>query len=254
MKYLEKLPKILDGLEKKPRRLYYKGDISFLDKKIVAIVGSRRPNAYTKNLVFSLASSLAKRDVYVVSGGAMGVDGIAHKGAYPKTISVMANSLDLIYPKVNEILIKQMEEHSLVLSEYEPSTKATKWSFVERNRIVVGLASVVIIAQADEKSGSMHSANIALKQDKPLFVLPQRMNESRGTNKLLSEGKAKLINNIESFCDMFGEVQIKNDELMEFVKNEPDLQKCLDRFGDKIYEYELDGKICIDGLQVRLGS
>ncbi|PID48330.1 MAG: DNA-protecting protein DprA [Proteobacteria bacterium] len=252
MKQLEKIPKSLQNIEKSPKKLYYKGDLSFLDKDIIAIVGSRRPNSYTKVLTNNLASALAKRNVFVISGGAMGVDALAHKGAYPKTISVMGNSLDIIYPKVNQKLIKDMEQNCLVLSEYEPNTKASPWSFVERNRIVVGLAKAVIIAQADEKSGSMHSAKIAIKQKKPLFVLPQRLEESRGTNKLLSDGKAKLIYDIDKFCDMFGKINEDYDEIIEFCKKETSLEKCLKKFGDKIYEYDLDGKIKIDNLRIKV--
>ncbi len=254
MKILDNIPQTLKELKNPPKKLFYKGDISFLDQKIIAIVGSRRPNAYTKNLVASLSSSLASRNVFIVSGGAMGVDALSHLGAYPKTIAVMANSLDFIYPKVNEKLIKNMETNSLVLSEYEPNTKATKWSFVQRNRLVVALSSAVIIAQADEKSGSMRSAEFAIEQNKPLFVFPQRLHESKGTNKLLSEGKAKLINDIDAFADMFGKTIKNHDNILEFCKQEPSLEKCLEKFGDKIYEYELDGKISIDGLMVRVGS
>ncbi len=251
---LDVLPSSLTEIKNPPKKLFYKGDISLLNKKIVAIVGSRRPNAYTKNLVKSLASELSKRDIFVVSGAAMGVDALAHLGSFPKTIGVMANSLDFIYPKVNEELIKKMEKECLVISEYEPSMRATKWSFVQRNRIVVGLSSAVVIAQADEKSGSMRSAEFALQEKKPLFVLPQRLHESKGTNRLLSDGKAKLISDIEEFADMFGKVQKNDDEVLEFCKNEPSLEKCLAKFGDLIYEYELDGKISIEGLMVRIGS
>lgn len=244
------LPKSLTEIKKSVESLYFIGDVSLLDKKIVAIVGSRRPNAYTKRVVTSIASNLAKRDVYVISGAAMGVDAVAHNAAFPKTIGVMGNSLDIIYPKVNQNLIAKMQEEALVLSEYEPNTKATPWSFVERNRIVIALSSAVIIAQADEKSGSMHSAKIALKQGKKIYVLPQRMGESDGTNKLLSEGKAELISDIDAFCERFGEIKNDGDEVIEFCKNEPDLEKCLQKYGETIYEYELDGKLKIEGVKV----
>lgn len=251
MQELEYIPTKLKSLKKEVKALFYKGDKTLLDKKIIAIVGSRRPNAYTKRVVTQLASSLSARDVYIISGGAMGVDALSHKGAYPKTIGVMANSLDIIYPKVNEKMIKDMEKNSLVLSEYEPQTKATPWSFVDRNRIVVALSDIVIIAQADIKSGSMHSAKIAQKLDKELYVLPQRIGESDGTNKLVAEGKAKVIYDIDLFCEQFGSVK-RDDEVLEFCKKNPRLQTCLDRYGDTIYEYELDGKLQISGVHIRV--
>lgn len=246
------LPKSLQGLNKSVEKLYFVGNSQFLQNPLVSIVGSRRPNAYTKRLVSQLSSSLAKRGVHVVSGLAMGVDTIAHLGAYPKTVGVLGNSLDIIYPKINHELILNMQKNSLILSEYEPNTKATPWSFVDRNRIVVALSKAVVIAQADEKSGSMHSAKIAQKLKKPLYVLPQRMNESKGTNKLLSEGKAKLISDIDKFCDMFGKIDEKEDEIIKYCKQNPLLEDALKKYGDTIYEYELDGKIDISGVYIRI--
>ncbi len=251
---LNPLPKQLEILTKKAENLFFIGDKTFLQKPIVAIVGSRRPNAYTKRVVTELSCELAKRDVYVISGLAMGVDALAHMGAYPKTIGVLGNSLDIIYPKVNEKLALKMRENSLLLSEYPKGTKATPWSFVERNRIVVALSSAVVIAQADEKSGSMHSANIALKLQKPLFVLPQRLNESKGTNLLLAQKKAELIVDIGQFCDQFGSAETQNDEIIEYCKQNPLLEDALKKYGDRIYEYELDGKLSINGLYIRIGS
>lgn len=252
MQEFEVIPPSLSVLKKQVKTLYYKGDKTLLDKTIVAIVGSRRPNAYTKRVTSVLAGELAKRDVYVISGGAMGVDALAHKGAYPKTIAVFGNSLDIIYPKINKDLIENITTNALVLSEYPPKTFATKYSFIERNRIVVGLSCAVVIAQADKKSGSMHSANIALEQNKPLYVLPQRMGESDGTNELIALGKAKLIDNIEAFANNFGKIVANNDEILEFCKKNPLLDTCLNRYKEKIYEYELEGKLAIEGAYVRV--
>ncbi len=249
---LKTLPKGLDDLDKKVEKLYFLGDENLLKKPIVAIVGSRRPNAYTKRATSILASSLAKRGVYVISGCAMGVDSIAHRGAYPNTIGVLGNSLDIAYPAVNKELILKMRQECLLLSEYEPKTIASPWSFVQRNRIVVALSQAVVIAQADLKSGSMHSARIAKKLKKPLYVLPQRLGESDGTNELISEGSAKLINDVDAFCDAFGKVDKTNDELLSFCTANPSLEKCLERFGELVYEYELEGKLVIDGVNVRV--
>lgn len=251
-KTINPLPKSLHELKKKVETLYFLGDTSLLQKPLVAIVGSRRPNAYTKRVVTHLSASLAKRDVHVVSGAAMGVDALSHLGAYPKTVAVMGNSLDIIYPKVNQELIKKMQKNSLVLSEYEPNTKASPWSFVDRNRIVVALSQAVVIAQADEKSGSMHSAKIAQKLGKPLYVLPQRLEDSRGTNGLVASKKAELICDIDEFCDRFGKISHEDDEVISFCKENPLLEVAIEKFGDRIYEYELDGKIDISGIYIRV--
>lgn len=252
MEELPQIPNILSSLSKKVKTLYFKGDISLLKKPLIAIVGSRRPSAYTKRVVSILSNELAKRDIFVISGAAMGVDALSHKGAFPKTIAVMGNSLDIIYPKVNEGLIKDIYKNALALSEYPPKTKATRYSFIHRNRIVVGLSKAVVIAQADIKSGSMHSANIAQDLGKPLFVLPQRLGESDGTNYLVKNQKATLVDDIEAFANTFGKIETSNDPLLEFCKKSPSLEVCLREFGEKIYEYELDGKLTIDGAYIRV--
>ena len=237
-------------LKDKPKDVYYKGDLSLLKKKKVAIVGTRHPISYTKQFCMKLGIALKKRGVCVVSGGAMGVDALAHKASFPSTIGVMANSLDLIYPKVNSSLIRSMGKESLLLSEYASDTKATRYSFVLRNRLVVALGEVLVIAEADIDSGSMRSAEIAMKYGKKIFVLPHRLEDSLGTNQLLKDGAAQAIYDVDSFADMFGEALQESDEVLEFCKSNDSLQDVLARYGDKIYEYELEGKIEIVNMKV----
>lgn len=250
MQQLQILPSSLNSLPKPPQKLYFKGDLRLLDLRCVAIVGSRRTSAYTRTLVLRLAKALSLRNVAVVSGGAMGVDAIAHEGAFPNTIGVMATGLDICYPKVNEKLIQSIYSKALALSEYDSGTMPQRYSFVERNRIVVGLSEAVVIAQADLKSGSMQSAKIALKLGKPIFVLPQRLGESDGTNYLLGQGSAKLIHDIEAFANEFGKIDRVDDPLLEFCKKESSLQVVLSQFGLRVYEYELEGKLRIEGTQI----
>lgn len=250
MQKLSHIPPALNSLSNPPKELYFKGDERLLDLRCIAIVGSRRPSAYTRANVLRLAKALSLRNIVVVSGGAMGVDAIAHEGAFPNTIGIMATGLDVCYPKVNEKLIQSIYASALALSEYEPGTMPKRYSFVERNRIVVALSEAVVIAQADLKSGSMQSAKIALKLGKPLYVLPQRLGESDGTNFLLSQGQARLIHDIDAFANEFGEMESADDPLLEFCKKESSLQAVLDEFGLRVYEYELDGKLRIEGTQV----
>ena len=251
MDYLESLPASLNTLSKKVNRLYYIGNTALLTNPLVAIVGSRRPSAYTRQHTALLAQALAARGVCVLSGAAMGVDAIAHQGAFPSTIAVMGNSLDIIYPKVNRDLIQRLQKQALVLSEYEKGTTATRYSFVERNRIVVALSQAVIITQADLQSGSMRSAQIALKLGRPLYVLPQRLGESDGTNALLQEGKATLITDIQAFANGFGDLHVEQDDLLDFCSKEHSLEKAIALFGERVYEYELEGKVLIDGVSIR---
>lgn len=252
MQILENLPQQLLELEKPVRRLYYKGDLSLLDKPKVAIIGSRKMSVYTKNCVLDLASLLKQVGVCVVSGGALGVDIYAHQGAFPSTIGVFANGLNQIYPKNNEKTIKQIYENALALSENEPDYTPQGYDFLLRNRIIIALSEAIIVAQADFQSGSLHSANLAVRLGKKVFVLPQRRNESDGTNSLLEQGKVRLINDFKAFASSFGDLKAqKEDEIVSFCKNGVSIDEALKRFGDTIYEYELEGKIEICGVLVR---
>ncbi|NLK66241.1 MAG: DNA-protecting protein DprA [Campylobacteraceae bacterium] len=242
----------LQRVENPPKKLYYKGNLKLLEKRKVSIVGSRKMTIYTKNLVLSLANELKKRDICVVSGCAIGVDAAAHKGAFPNTIAVFGNGLDEIYPKTNSKLINDIYENSLALSEYEPSQKAWGQQFLERNRIVVGLSEALVVAQADLRSGSLQSARLASEMGIPVFVFPHRINESRGTNELLAKGKASLIDNIEEFANSFvsfDEIKV-GDEFLEFVEKNSSFDEIWAKFGDLVYEYELDGRIEILGTKV----
>lgn len=237
-------------LKKLPKMLFCVGNSSLLETKMVSIVGTRRPISYTKEQTLKLASAFSSIGYSVVSGAAMGVDALAHRGALPNTIAVMANSLDTIYPKVNQKLITEIYQKGLALSEYPNTTKATRYSFVIRNRLVVALGEVLIITEADLDSGTMRSAEIAKELGKEIFVLPHRLGQSEGTQKLLEDGDAKLITNIDKFIGRFGKVRQIYDEDQIYLQSTPPLQDALMRFGDKLYEYELEGKIEIKNLKV----
>ena len=252
MQTLSQMPDALSILKKAPKELFFRGNPAYLEKSMVSIVGTRHPSQYTKEMTKRIAQAFAKRGYVVVSGGAMGVDALAHQGAFPSTIAVMANSLDIAYPAVNKKLIEKMHDEALTLSEYPASTRATKYSFVVRNRIVVALGEILIITEADENSGTMRSAEIAMELGKKIYVLAHRVGESLGTQKLLASGKATAITDIDAFMESFGEIQEEGDEDEDFFKNAPSLEEALEKFGDKIYEWELEGKITIQNLKVTL--
>ncbi|TQR34622.1 DNA processing protein DprA [Campylobacter sp. MIT 99-7217] len=251
---LSSLPKEFLELSKPVKKLFYKGNLSLLEQPKVAIIGSRKMSVYTKNLVLELSFLLKEIGVCVVSGGAIGVDICAAKGAFPSTIAIFANGLDQIYPKSNEHLIKQIYEHALALSENEPKYLPQRYDFLLRNRLIIALSKAVVVAQADLQSGSLQSANLALKLNKPLFVLPQRLDESKGTNLLLAQNKARLIHDLKDFALCFGELKKReeDDEVLEFCKKGVSLDEALDKFGERVYEYELLGKIEINGVFIRV--
>ncbi len=222
-------------------KLFYKGDISLLDKPKIAIVGSRRPSKYSKEITAKLSKLLSKKYV-IVSGGAMGIDAIAHQNA-KSTIMVSPAGLNIIYPKINKSLIENIAKNHLILSEYEEGYKPKPYSFIQRNRIVIGISEFVIIIEADEDSGSIRSAEIALKENKKIYVIPHRIGESKGTNILASKNQAEVIWDIDEFAKQLGIMPNTNQIL--------DYNDAFRIYGDKLFEMELNGEIEIRDGKVR---
>ena len=256
MNHLAEKIEALASMKKYPEQLSYKGELSLLKRPKVSIVGSRKPSSYTRQYTHDIASALAKRGVVTVSGAAMGVDAIAHLGAgAAHTIAVLPSGIDVRYPAVNRELIRRIEEEGLTLSQFDRGFKATNWSFVLRNEIVVALGEVLVVTEADEGSGSMRSAAYALEMGREIFVLSQRVGESMGTNSLLQQGLAKPIYSVEDFASYFGvttTAEIPRDDFYYFCQQHPTLDSVVMAFGDRVYEAELEGIVRIEGGIVSL--
>jgi DNA processing protein len=220
--------------------LFYKGNIELLNKEKIAIVGSRKASKYTKEITFLLAKKLSKKYA-IISGGALGVDTAAHRGSFPNTIFVSPSSLDIIYPKQNENLIKAIYKNALAISEYEKNYRPFKFTFLQRNRIIVKLAKFVIITEANIKSGSMRSFEWAKEYGKKIYVIPHRIGESSGTNYLAKTNQAEVIWDIDEFCENLG---INSQEKIL------SLNEAIKLYGNRIYEMELDGSLEIKNGKV----
>lgn len=245
----------LESMKKYPNEIYFIGKKELLDKPMISIVGTRKPNNYTKLITSEISKKLSNAGVVVVSGAAMGVDAIAHQNALPNTIAVVANGLDIKYPAINKNLIAQIENNSLVLSTYPKSSVARTYTFVERNEIVVALGEVLIVTQADLESGSLRSVEFALKMGKKVYTLPHRIGESEGTNRLLKEGLATAIYDVDSFLESLGygdSTKASSDEFLEFCKNHPSYDEVVSLYGSKVFEYELLGKIVVENGIVKV--
>jgi len=246
--------KSLENMKIYPKDIYYIGNLDLLKNKKIAIVGSRKPNSYTKNFTHQLSNILSKNNITIVSGAALGVDAIAHQSSNNNTIAVVANSLDIRYPNTNKNLIQNIENNSLILSTYEKNFKARPYTFVQRNELVVALADIVIITQADLNSGSLTSANFALKMKKPIYVLPHRIEDSQGTNSLLKQNKAKAIYDIDEFLNDLGikkQEEIK-DEFLHYCSFNPSYEEAILKYKEKVFEYELMGHIQIKDGKIYL--
>ncbi len=194
---------ILEYIAKPPQSLHYIGKLPKQRRPSVAIVGTRKPTAYGREVTTRLARELANRGVVIISGLALGVDALAHKAtleAGGTTLAVLGNGLPDIYPATNRHLAKQIvEADGAILSEYELHEEAKSWTFLERNRIVAGLSDAVIITEAAARSGTLNTAMHAMEQGKDVFVVPGNITSpmSIGCNQLIKQGAAPLTNSDE---------------------------------------------------------
>ena len=244
----------LEAMRKYPESLYYRGNLALLKRVKLSIVGSRNSNAYAKIITQQLAAKLAGVGVCIVSGGAMGIDAVAHAGAgAADTIAVLGNGLDIRYPSINAGLLESIEKRGLLLSPFEDGSKASNWTFVVRNEIVVALGDALIVTQADVRSGSMRSVEYALKMGKKIYVLPHRIGESEGTSRLLAEGKAEAIYDIDAFVARYGETaKCVEDPFLTFCRSNPTYEEAVRAYPQEVFQYELEGKIVVIAGKVTL--
>ncbi len=249
-------PPELSLMKSPPDTLYYRGDPFLLERRKVSVIGSRTPNQYSQQMTHRLTQELSKVGVCIVSGAAIGTDAIAHRGAGAEnTIAVLPCGIDHRYPMINKSLLDKIEADGLILSQFDPDFQATNWSFVVRNELVVALGEILIVTQADLKSGSMSSVEYAMAMGKKIYVLPHPIGESEGTNSLLAEGKAEAIYNIEAFVGKFGKVSIpfnKSDPFLLFCASNPTYEESVAKFGDRVFEAELNGVIVLQNGRVQL--
>lgn len=181
-----------------PKTLYYVGTLPDTRPPTVAIVGTRKPSSYGREVTQKLAYDLAKRGVVIVSGLALGVDGLAHRAALDAggtTMAVLGNGLPAFMPSTHRQLGEDIVNRGgAVLSEYEPHTPARPYQFLERNRIVSGLSDAIIITEAATRSGTLNTAAHALEQGRTVFVVPGNITSplSAGCNALLKQGAAPV--------------------------------------------------------------
>lgn len=176
-----------------PVVLYYIGDLSLLSKPCVSIIGTRTPTRYGKDVTDIFAKSLASVGIVTISGLAYGLDGIVASSTIEvggKTVAVLGGGLDKIYPSSHvDLARKVVKSGGLLLSEYLPGVKPQKHFFIERNRVIAGLSSGLIITEAGEASGTLSTAKFAIDYGRELFVVPGNITseKSLGSNKLIAE-------------------------------------------------------------------
>ncbi len=189
----KKYPKLLSEIYDPPIVLYVKGAFTSLDYNSVAVVGTRRCSEYGRRAARKISRYLARKNITVVSGCALGIDTVAHRGALKeggRTVTVLGSGLDRPYPKSNKELMNKISRSGAVISEYPPGTEPRKHNFPMRNRIISGLCLGVVVVQAPARSGALITAYQALEQNREVFAVPGKIFSKKcmGTNRLIKEG------------------------------------------------------------------
>lgn len=218
-----------------PFALYYEGRLP--DKEpLAAIVGARRCSEYGYYMAKRIGEALGRNGISVISGMAEGIDSAGHIGAIEgggTTYAVFGCGTDICYPKKNQNLYEKIKTEGGILSELRPKTQPRPYFFPARNRIISGLADVVIIIEAKKKSGSLITADYALEQGKEIYALPGRVTDalSYGCNDLIAQG-AGMILSVEDFLKELGIIKNQKEKIdkkqkLRLAKEESLVYSCL---------------------------
>ncbi|MCG2690378.1 DNA-processing protein DprA [Candidatus Parcubacteria bacterium] len=218
----EDFPDNLKNIPQAPQKLYFRGILPLSNEKCFAIVGTRRATEYGKEQAFRFAKELSQSNLTIVSGMAMGVDTMAHKGALAgsgKTIAILGTGLaeKTIYPQENLKIAKEiLEKEGCLISEYEAEQRSFASYFLKRNGLISALSLGVLVIEAKIKSGALNTANWAQKQKKQVFALPGNITSlnSMGCNLLIQQG-AILTQNPKDVLNFF---KISYDKIYQGAK------------------------------------
>ncbi|MBR3249026.1 DNA-processing protein DprA [Candidatus Saccharibacteria bacterium] len=224
---------VLSTIALTPKTLYFRGKLpknmskngKSVRPKTVAIVGSRHNTRYGEEIAYGLAYKLAQKGVIVVSGLAYGIDSISHRGclaAGGTTVAVLGTAIDNIYPKPHLPLAEEIiKKGGAILSEYAPGDNPiTRYSFLERNRLISGLSDIVVVVEAAEKSGSLNTAAHAIDQGKTVFAVPGNITNpySQGCNKLIRQGAFPYTAPDDVLRELFPEDYVKKQKKLRQQK------------------------------------
>lgn len=202
-----------------PFGLFYQGRLPGEIRPALAIVGARGCSSYGEEMARYFSRELAKEGVQVISGLAMGIDGISHRGAIDgggDTYGILGSGIGTPYPKENWNLYHQMLENGGVISEYPPHTPALKYHFPKRNRLISGVSDGVLVIEAREQSGTSITVDRALEQGKDVYTIPGRLTDplSRGCNQLIQQGARLVLSAEEILSELSGQFPFFRREKM----------------------------------------
>ena len=210
----EEYPKRLKEIPDAPYGLFVRGKLPEEEMLTVAVIGARECSEYGRFVAKQLGSALARHGVTVISGMARGIDGITQATALEAggtSVGVLGSGVDVCYPAQNKALYEQLIRHGGVISSYPLGTPARPINFPPRNRIVSGLADVVVVIEARVKSGTLITVDMALEQGREVYVVPGRITDrlSDGCNRLIKQGAGVVLSPEEFVEEM---LEIKNGQ------------------------------------------
>jgi DNA processing protein len=215
-------PPLLRELFDPPALIFYRGALPDPEQPLAGVVGTRRPSSAAASQAYTIGKALAEAGIPVVSGLALGIDALAHRGNLEggaPTVAVLGSSPDEVYPGINRALARKIiDRGGVILSEYPPGTGPRKWNFPARNRIISGLSRGILIVEAPAVSGALITARFALEQGRDLWVASSGVGSTRGegTRKLAGEG-AGVISEAAEILNEWGiiseEVPLRDREL-----------------------------------------
>lgn len=198
-------PELLKNIYDPPPLIHFKGKKDILNKRSIAIVGTRKPSPYGLSVANEFAKQLSRLGFVIVSGFAYGIDTAAHRGALEaggETVAVFGCGLNVIYPPGNIGLAEDIVNSGCLISEFPPGTPTSNWTFPQRNRIISGLSLGVIVIEGAKDSGSLITAKSALEQGREVFAVPGAIESenSKGPHWLIKQG-AKLTESVEDVLE-----------------------------------------------------
>ena len=212
---ITKFNSLIENIPDKPDRLYYEGNIDLLNGEyiFVCIVGPRKASPYGVQVTEHILQFLKDFNVVTVSGAAYGIDGLVHTLSIKhaiKTIAIPGSGIsdDFFYPRAHlDLKHEILDNKGLIINEFEPDTRSSIWTFPVRNRLMAGLSHMTIVIEAEEKSGTLITANLAADYNRDILAIPGNIfsRNSLGTNELINKG-AKIFVNLESLREMLVEI------------------------------------------------
>ena len=202
----DEYPPRLKQIYDKPPVLFMRGEIMPADERGVALVGTRRPTAYGREVARQLTEDLARSGVTIISGLARGIDGVVHRAALDagaRTIAVLGSGVDVIYPREHSNLARDISQNGAVVSEHPLGARPDAQNFPRRNRIISGMSLGIVVVEAPESSGALLTASHALEQNREVFAVPGSVlsPSHRGGNQLIRDSGAKLVTCAEDVLD-----------------------------------------------------